>query len=1020
MAQELPVSLTITSNSAEARNDVNRLGQELNNLGDSGKKGEQALLNQEAALRRLAGALDEGERNAQRLAAAEATLAAAREKGMLSQERYATLLTTAKQRWGEHNEAVKQGGITAGQTAQAMRQLPMQMTDVVTSLASGMPAWLVLVQQGGQIRDSFGSAGAALKHIASLFTVARVAAGGTLAVLGGLVLAYKKGSEEADAYNRALIMSGNAAGSTAGQLQQMAASIDQVVGTQGQAAEALALMAATGQVGAENLQQFSQVAVELERTVGQTAEETAKNFAELGKAPLAATQKLDQQLNYLTVSVYEQIKALMEEGRATDAAEVAQKAYAEAMAKRTKQIEGNLGTIERGWRAVKEATLDAIDATLSVGRKDGIDTQVENQQKLVQDLEAQIAYRRSRGRSVNTDQRQLDEAQAHLKTLKQEQEKQAALAKTEAEAAKVKDAYLAADKANKKWADAALTTQEKINQALTDYRRNNEALKAGGKVLDPKQVAAEEAAIRASFTKGGGRNPALSAARAEAGVAMARLKADLSLLQASVRERDAVIEQALKDGTVTLEAAYQERLDLLQQESDAERKTLTSDLAEVDKALAKAKTSAEKGPLEQKKIQIEAQVKLLDSNLAEQQRRLGIWKTDQERQLATITAKVRVEVANLTGQVDAQAVRAQLEAQFEGERQAAGRLPEGEQAAARARIDLLVQAGVAQAGFNAKLADAQRLQSALGVQEEAIRVQATQGAISQAEAEARISQARAAQVPALQAVVTELKAMRDAMPPEAAAAIDQMSASIGQLRNTAAAATPTVVELGTRLQNTAIDGLANAAAQATTNFQSLRSIVSATLRQIAGDILRSGIKKALTDAFTPNSSTGGGNLFATAISFGKQLFFAEGGLLRGPGTGTSDSIPALVDGRQPIAVSNGEFIQPDRAVRHYGVGFMEAVRTLQFPKPRFAFGGLVSAHQRARFATGGMVSAPGGATSGGGTHVVIQVVNQGTPQRVVEQSQQFNGRDTVVSVVLDDLQRGGPIARGIAATQQRR
>ena len=106
MAQELPVSLTITSNSAEARNDVNRLGQELNNLGDSGKKGEQALLNQEAALRRLAGALDEGERNAQRLAAAEATLAAAREKGMLSQERYTSLLATAKQRWGEHNEAV--------------------------------------------------------------------------------------------------------------------------------------------------------------------------------------------------------------------------------------------------------------------------------------------------------------------------------------------------------------------------------------------------------------------------------------------------------------------------------------------------------------------------------------------------------------------------------------------------------------------------------------------------------------------------------------------------------------------------------------------------------------------------------------------------------------------------------------------------------------------------------------------------------------------------------------------------
>lgn len=1014
MAQELPISLEITSDSSAARKDLTQLEGELNKLGATGQQAGTAIQSQAAATQQGAQAADTYGRSA-----AEAAQATNQLQGGLNSTAAASRQTSeafSRQAAATQHgtQAMNAHGRSAAQTAQAMSQLPMQMTDVVTSLASGMPAWMVLVQQGGQIKDSFGGIGPALRSIASLFTVTRVAAGGALTVLGAIAWAYKVGSAEADAYARTLIMSGNAAGTTNGQLKQLAEGIDKVVGTQAKAVEALAAMAGTGQVGAENLQQFSQAAIELERAVGQSVEETAKNFAELGKAPLAATLKLDQQLNYLTVSVYEQIKALTEEGRATDAAEVAQKAYAEAMAKRTKQIEGNLGSIERGWRAVKAATLEAADAASEVGRP-------QTKQNQLAILEKQFKERVERNQTLGIKPgKATQDLQSQIAVLRNQIAVEDAQARNEAQAKKNKDAYLAADKANKKWADAALTSQEKINQALTEYRRNNEALKAGGKVLDPKQVAAEEAAIRASFTKGGGRNPALTAARADAGVAMAQLKADLSLLQASVRERDAVIEQALKDGTVTLEAAYQERLDLLQRESDAERKTLTSDLAEVDKALAKAKTSAEKGPLEQKKIQIEAQVKLLDSNLAEQQRRLGIWKTDQERQLATITAKVRVEVANLTGQFDAQAVRAQLETQFEGERQAAGRLPEGEQAAARARIDLLVQAGVAQAGFNAKLADAQRLQSALGVQEEAIRVQATQGAISQAEAEARISQARAAQVPALQAVVTELKAMRDAMPPEAAAAIDQMSASIGQLHNTAAAATPTVVELGTRLQNTAIDSLANAAAQATTNFQSLRSIVSATLRQIAGDILRSGIKKALTDAFTPKSSTSGGNLFATAISFGKQLFFAEGGLLRGPGTGTSDSIPALVDGRQPIAVSNGEFIQPDRAVRHYGVGFMEAVRTMQFPKPRFAFGGLVSAHQRARFATGGMVSPSSGPAAGSATNVVIQMVNQGTPQRVVEQSQQFNGRDTVVSVVLDDLQRGGPIARGIAATQQRR
>ncbi|MHA1052204.1 phage tail length tape measure family protein [Enterobacter ludwigii] len=35
----------------------------------------------------------------------------------------------------------------------------MQITDIVTSLASGMPVYMVAIQQGGQLRDSFGGAG---------------------------------------------------------------------------------------------------------------------------------------------------------------------------------------------------------------------------------------------------------------------------------------------------------------------------------------------------------------------------------------------------------------------------------------------------------------------------------------------------------------------------------------------------------------------------------------------------------------------------------------------------------------------------------------------------------------------------------------------------------------------------------------------------------------------------------------------------------------------------------------------
>lgn len=47
-------------------------------------------------------------------------------------------------------------GISAGQYRQAIRMLPAQIADITTSLAGGMPIWLVAIQQGGQIKDSFG------------------------------------------------------------------------------------------------------------------------------------------------------------------------------------------------------------------------------------------------------------------------------------------------------------------------------------------------------------------------------------------------------------------------------------------------------------------------------------------------------------------------------------------------------------------------------------------------------------------------------------------------------------------------------------------------------------------------------------------------------------------------------------------------------------------------------------------------------------------------------------------------
>lgn len=72
---------------------------------------------------------------------------------------------------------------------------------------------------------------------------------------------------------------------------------------------------------------------------------------------------------------------------------------------------------------------------------------------------------------------------------------------------------------------------------------------------------------------------------------------------------------------------------------------------------------------------------------------------------------------------------------------------------------------------------------------------------------------------------------------------------------------------------------------------------------------------------------------------------AEGGPVYGPGTGTSDDVPAMErSSGAPFWLSNGEFVQPAASVDYYGQGLMEALRRRAIPRGAvrgFAAGGLI-------------------------------------------------------------------------------
>ena len=482
---------------------------------------------------------------------------------------------------------------TAGQLQQAMQQLPMQFQDVVVSWQAGQQPLTILLQQGSQLAGSFGSAGAAAKamagYVVGLINPLSLMAAGVAAV----GVAYYQGSKEQSAWVEGIVTTGNASGVTTSQLREYARAIDSVVGTQRQAAAGLADFVDAGVRGGDSMRRYTEAAVMWERATGQAVSKTAKQFADLQGAPLEAVLKLNQGTNFLTVSVYEQIKALESQGRSADASRVAMDALESSMRDRAKQIEENLGYIERGWRAIKEAAADGWDAMLNVGRPASLQDQLfVVEEKLATALKNQSWSETDGGAAtgrVNTAY--VQRVQANIKAL---QDQKFALmdainaeqlnAAAKAESTRQMQAREAFDNKYSKALEAEVTLQQKLTKARA------EAEAAGKTEADIKKVLAfvtEE------------HNKSLS----KGGAAAKQAQTSYESLLSTINQKIVAMQNEVTAGkklteTETLRAKLQEELDTkgrqysARQRADLEARLQVLDAVEKQAIAAKALAKA--------------------------------------------------------------------------------------------------------------------------------------------------------------------------------------------------------------------------------------------------------------------------------------------------------------------------------------------------------------------------------------------------------------------------------------------
>ena len=364
---------------------------------------------------------------------------------------------------GKQTDAV---GMSAKQTANALRGVPAQVTDIVTSLQGGQAPLQVLLQQGGQLKDMFGGIGPAARalggYVAGLVNPYTLAA----AAAAGLGIAYYKGSQEATAYSTALILTGNAAGSSADQLGSLATQVSSTIGTTGAAAEVLAQLAGNSKIAGESFGVVATAALEMQSATGKAIEETVAEFASIGKDPVAAAKTLNEQYNFLTASVYSQIVALKEQGDTIGAAKLLTDTYADTIKTRTTDITANLSIWERAWKGVASETRKTLDAFNDIGR-------AEDSAKKIADLSQQVAYARNAVAAdpSDTDARQkLQNSQLELDFLVKQRDTQSAIAAAEG-------LYGERQK-------ASISAQDKLNAGLTATASNQEKLRDRLKEID--------------------------------------------------------------------------------------------------------------------------------------------------------------------------------------------------------------------------------------------------------------------------------------------------------------------------------------------------------------------------------------------------------------------------------------------------------------------------------------------------------------------------------------------------------
>jgi lambda family phage tail tape measure protein len=651
--------------------------------------------------------------------------------------------------------------------------------------------------------------------------------------------------------------------------------------------EAMAQVAATGAFTADNLQLATQAAIAMSSDIGVGTDKAAESLATIQDDVLKWLAEYQRAHHTFSSGQVEEIDNFVKLGDNASAVKAIMQDLAKSHAAVEADANKHMGVVVDWWNQLAYSVTRAKNAIMGIGVPDSIDKQVGDQYAKVEAAERNLAQAKSMGAMGNlaSAQELLDKENARLDVLRAQQGVINTQQRAREAAAKGGDAKVAVDSYLR--SDKYASPGQKHSLELDEENKAFAKATAG---ID-KGSADYQAALKrhydnvAKINDDYAKSQKKSRGNAEAfhGALTAMVAAN-QLIEAEDKRSQTALKAQYDAGLIDRESYFQKLHDLQAKATDEE---IANAQKRVDIAKAKPESSAYQEAL--KTLQ----------NLTVQRKQIDRSLTDSLRGLA--------------------AQRSSDIAKFADQQSSALRRTQAAQQEAYATMFLGPQA-------KADADAAYQLLANFEAEKDALRKQYDSPTADQTEYAAKLAIAQTyydASLAQLQVDQAKQMAVRQSY-------ADQMRVAMVSLAGNA----QTNAELAATAFTTSFEDLNTALEQFVTtgkfSFSSFASSVMADMAKIA-------LKAAETQIFNSVLST-----FSTGGPVGH---YADGGHIVGAGTGTSDSIPAML--------SNGEFVVNAASTKKYR-SLLESINS----------------GQAQHFATGGAV---GSVSGGGGTFVTNHV-----------------------------------------------